>query len=599
MPYDLGVPPAFARQRPARRRAATTGASAATTSALDPGERAGHVPARGHDMTPAEPTPDRGQPAGHWFEADPLWFKTGGLLRDPPARVLRRQRRRLRRLPRADREARLPAVARHRLHLAAADVRQSRCATAATTSPTTTTIHPDYGTIEDVRAFIEAAHERGHPRDRRPRHEPHLVRPRVVPARARGAARLARARLVRLVGHRRTATRTRGSSSSTPRRRTGRGTRRPAPTSGTASSPTSPTSTSTTPRSRRRCSTSCASGWTSASTASASTPCPTSTSARARTARTCPRPTSSSRGCARRSTTSTPTASCSPRPTSGPRTSSSTSATATSATWPSTSRSCRACSWRCAARRPRRSTRSSSARPAIPDNCQWGLFLRNHDELTLEMVTDEERDYMYAEYAKDPRMKINVGIRRRLAPLLDSGRDEMELMHAILFSLPGSPGPLLRRRDRDGRQRLPRRPRRRAHADAVDRRPQRRLLPRRLRPALRAAADGPGLRLPGRQRRGAAAHADVAAALAASASSRCARSTRSSAWARYEPLRADQPEDLRPRPPLRGRHRALRAQHGAVGAGRRARSVSVRRAARPRRCSAARASRASASCPTC
>ena len=77
--------------------------------------------------------------------------------------------------------------------------------------------------------------------------------------------------------------------------------------------------------------------------------------------------------------------------------------------------------------------------PTIPDNCQWGLFLRNHDELTLEMVTDEERDYMYAEYAKDPRMKLNLGIRRRLAPLLDDGRDEIELMHAILFSLPGSP----------------------------------------------------------------------------------------------------------------------------------------------------------------
>jgi maltose alpha-D-glucosyltransferase / alpha-amylase len=77
--------------------------------------------------------------------------------------------------------------------------------------------------------------------------------------------------------------------------------------------------------------------------------------------------------------------------------------------------------------------------PDIPQSCQWGLFLRNHDELTLEMVTDEERDYMYSEYAKDPRMKINVGIRRRLAPLLDNGRDEMELLHAILFSLPGSP----------------------------------------------------------------------------------------------------------------------------------------------------------------
>ena len=105
----------------------------------------------------------------------------------------------------------------------------------------------------------------------------------------------------------------------------------------------------------------------------------------------------------------------------------------------STSRSCRGCSWRSAARTRRRSTRSSSARRAIPENCQWGLFLRNHDELTLEMVTDDERDYMYDEYAKDPRMKLNLGIRRRLAPLLDNGRDEIELMHAILFSLPGSP----------------------------------------------------------------------------------------------------------------------------------------------------------------
>ena len=77
--------------------------------------------------------------------------------------------------------------------------------------------------------------------------------------------------------------------------------------------------------------------------------------------------------------------------------------------------------------------------PAIPRNAQWGLFLRNHDELTLEMVTDDERDYMYDEYAKDPRMKLYLGIRRRLAPLLDGGRDEIELMHAILFSLPGSP----------------------------------------------------------------------------------------------------------------------------------------------------------------
>ena len=77
--------------------------------------------------------------------------------------------------------------------------------------------------------------------------------------------------------------------------------------------------------------------------------------------------------------------------------------------------------------------------PDIPANCQWGIFLRNHDELTLEMVTDEERDYMYNEYAKDPRMKINLGIRRRLAPLLDNSRDMIELFHAMLLSLPGSP----------------------------------------------------------------------------------------------------------------------------------------------------------------
>ena len=77
--------------------------------------------------------------------------------------------------------------------------------------------------------------------------------------------------------------------------------------------------------------------------------------------------------------------------------------------------------------------------PDVPDNCQWGIFLRNHDELTLEMVTDEDRDYMWNEYAKDPRMKLNIGIRRRLAPLVDNDRRVMELFHAMLFSLPGSP----------------------------------------------------------------------------------------------------------------------------------------------------------------
>jgi maltose alpha-D-glucosyltransferase/alpha-amylase len=77
--------------------------------------------------------------------------------------------------------------------------------------------------------------------------------------------------------------------------------------------------------------------------------------------------------------------------------------------------------------------------PPIPDTAQWGIFLRNHDELTLEMVTDEERDYMYAEYAKDPQMKANVGIRRRLAPLLENDRNQIELFTALLLSFPGSP----------------------------------------------------------------------------------------------------------------------------------------------------------------
>jgi maltose alpha-D-glucosyltransferase/alpha-amylase len=77
--------------------------------------------------------------------------------------------------------------------------------------------------------------------------------------------------------------------------------------------------------------------------------------------------------------------------------------------------------------------------PPIPDSCQWALFLRNHDELTLEMVTDEERDYMYHVYATDPQARINLGIRRRLAPLLGNNRRRIELMNALLFALPGTP----------------------------------------------------------------------------------------------------------------------------------------------------------------
>jgi maltose alpha-D-glucosyltransferase/alpha-amylase len=77
--------------------------------------------------------------------------------------------------------------------------------------------------------------------------------------------------------------------------------------------------------------------------------------------------------------------------------------------------------------------------PNLPPGTQWGLFLRNHDELTLEMVTSEERDYMWTEYARDPRMRLNLGIRRRLGPLLDNGRRQMELFYSLLLSLPGTP----------------------------------------------------------------------------------------------------------------------------------------------------------------
>ncbi len=77
--------------------------------------------------------------------------------------------------------------------------------------------------------------------------------------------------------------------------------------------------------------------------------------------------------------------------------------------------------------------------PSIPENCQWAMFLRNHDELTLEMVTDEERDYMYRVYATDPHARINLGIRRRLAPLLANSRRKIELLNTLLFSMPGTP----------------------------------------------------------------------------------------------------------------------------------------------------------------
>ena len=117
--------------------------------------------------------------------------------------------------------------------------------------------------------------------------------------------------------------------------------------------------------------------------------------------------------------------------------------------------------------------------PAIPDVCQWMLFLRNHDELTLEMVTDEERDYMYRAYARDPQARINLGIRRRLAPLMQNNRRHDRIAQRLAPFAARHAGHLLRRRARHGRQHLSRRSQRRAHADAVELQSQRRILQRR------------------------------------------------------------------------------------------------------------------------
>ena len=151
--------------------------------------------------------------------------------------------------------------------------------------------------------------------------------------------------------------------------------------------------------------------------------------------------------------------------------------------------------------------------PDIPANCQWALFLRNHDELTLEMVTDVERDYLWSTYATDPRARINLGIRRRLASL-DGQRPAQDRAHELAADVvPRHADHLLRRRDRHGRQHLSRRPQWRAHADAVDARSQRRLLPLRPGAALPADDHGSGLRLRGGQCRSAIAQSGLAAEL--------------------------------------------------------------------------------------
>ena len=181
--------------------------------------------------------------------------------------------------------------------------------------------------------------------------------------------------------------------------------------------------------------------------------------------------------------------------------------------------------------------------PDIPANCQWAVFLRNHDELTLEMVTDRERDYLWKTYAADRRARINLGIRRRLAPLLERDRRRIELMNGLLLSMPGTPviyygdeigmGDNIHLGDRDG----VRTPMQWSPG------PQRRILPRRPGQPRAAADHGPALRLRGGERGGASARPAFAAELDS------ADAGRAQASPRIRPRRPTLPLSRQPQSP--------------------------------------------------
>ena len=237
--------------------------------------------------------------------------------------------------------------------------------------------------------------------------------------------------------------------------------------------------------------------------------------------------------------------------------------------------------------------------PDIPDNCQWAIFLRNHDELTLEMVTEPGARLHVPDVRGRPARASNLGIRRRLAPLMENDRpqDQADEQPAAVDARLADH--LLRRRDRHGRQHLPRRPQRRAHADAVEPGPQRRLLARRSAAPVPAADHGPGLRLRGGQRRGAER----------AARRRCCN------WMRRMLAVRKRAPGVRPRHAALPSGRAT-ARSSPTCASTRTRSSCASPTSRARRsrsssicarsrdacrssCSAARRSRRSASCPTC
>ena len=391
------------------------------------------------------------------------------LLRDPRARLLRRQRRRLGRLPRADREARLPRSGSGSTASGCCRSTSRRCATAATTSPTSPRSTPTTAPSTTSSELIDAAHARrirviadlvmNHTSSEHPWFQE-----------SRSSPDSPEARLVRVVGHRRPLP---GRADHLHRHRDleldlGPGRRRR--TTGTASSPTSPTSTTTTPRSRRRCSTCCASGSTSGSTASGSTRCPYLFEREGTNCENLPETHAYLQAGPRaRSTSTTPTGCCSPRPTSGPPT--------------------------------------SSQYFGDGDECQMAfhfpvmprMFMALRREEAVADLRDPRAD------ADDPR-QLPVGpvpaqprradardghrrgarlhvLRVRQGPADEAQPRDPPAARAAARQRPRRDraaardhvlaarlaGPLLRRRDRDGRQRLPRRPRRRPHADAVDR----------------------------------------------------------------------------------------------------------------------------------
>ena len=446
-------------------------------------------------------------------------------------------------------------------------------------------IHPDYGVVEDFQPLRRPGPPARHARDRRLRHEPHLERSSVVPGVALEPG-LAQARLVRVVGHRQAL---RGRAHHLHGHRgvqldVGSGRRRVllAPLLPSPARPQLRQSRGGGGDARRRC----ASGSTSASTASGSTPCRTSTSATGRTARTCPRRTPSCAACAAYVDYSHPD----------------TVLLAEANQWPADvveyfgdGDECHMAFHFPVMPRMFMALRREEARPiyeilaqtpAIPGQLPVGPVPaqprradardggRRGARLHVRGVRQGSAHAHQRRHPPAPRAAARQRARR------DRARARDPLLAAR------QPRPLLRRRDRHGRQRLPRRSRRRAHADALDGRPQRRLLARRLRAALPAAADGSRDGLPGGQRRGAAAHAHLAAALAAPLH-RAAQGAPGVRSRHLRAARARQSAHLRPRAPLRGRRRAVRPQPRAQRAGRDARPLGVRRAACPRSSSAA------------